>query len=68
MGEKTHFTAVHTDTDSSNFQPVTKLPLDLEHLADLSSQMRTTMSPEMRKMLELTDIMALRSAALTPSE
>lgn len=68
MEGKTHLTAPHVETDSAAFKPATKLPIDLEHLADLSSELRTTMSPEMRRMLELTDIMTLRSAALPASE
>lgn len=69
MEGKTHLSAPQqVETDSAAFKPVTKLPLDLENLAGLSSEMRTTMSPELRRMLELTDIMTLRSAALPHAE
>lgn len=68
MRDKTHFTVPHTDTDSADFHLRTKLPLDLANNAETAVEMRETMSPELQTMLKLTDMMALRSAALPHPE
>lgn len=68
MGGNTHFKAQHRDTDSAEYVPVIKLPQDLARNADTALGMRETMSPELQTMLKLTDMMALRSAALPQSD
>lgn len=63
-----HFNVPHTNTDSPDFHLKTKLPQDLAHNAETALGMRETMSPELQTMLKLTDMMALRSAALPQAD
>lgn len=68
MGNKTHFTVQSAQTDSPEFRPKTKLPLDLADNADKAAEMRAHATPELQMMTKFTDLMALRSAALPTSD
>lgn len=62
-----HITVPHQESDSATFRPMTKLPEHLEQYNKISSELRMKMTPVMQAVLELTDKMALRSAALPQS-
>lgn len=51
-------------SDTSEFMPSQRLPEHLALFAKLSQEAREKMDPTMRRLLELTDTTALRSAAL----
>lgn len=64
MSKSFEFNVPTPDSDSSTFIPTMKLPEHLDQYAKISSGLRHKMDPVMKKILELTDKTALRSAAL----
>ncbi|MEN9338109.1 MAG: hypothetical protein RIQ41_423 [Candidatus Parcubacteria bacterium] len=64
MPKHLEFKAPVQTSDTSEFMPSQRLPEHLAVFANLSKEARGTMDPAIRRLLELTDITALRSAAL----
>ncbi len=67
MSKSSQFKVPVSDSDATNFKPVTKLPEHLDMYAKVSADLREKMTPVMKMILELTDKTALRSAALPQS-
>lgn len=68
MSGSPHISVPHSDSDASNFTPITTLPETLNNYAHLSQELRETMTDGLKLALSLTDKMALRSAALPQGE
>lgn len=64
MEGSSHFSVPRQGSDESDFMPILKLPEHLDELSNISKKLRAEMTPVMKAIIELTDKMALRSAAL----
>lgn len=64
MEGSSHFSVPHQDSDANNFKLETKLPDHLAQYLKLGTDLREKMDPVMTTLLDLTDKMVLRSAAL----
>ena len=55
-------------TNDKKYKPVTKLPEHLEGFAKKSQELRLKMTTVLKEATDLTDLMALRSAALPETQ
>lgn len=67
MSKSSQFIVPEQNSDSNNFKLSTTLPEHLDQYSKISKDLREQMSPVMKTLLELTDMTALRSAALPHS-
>ncbi len=64
MSHSSEFNVPVQNSDTSNFVPITKLPEHLDQYLKIGTDLREKMNPVMKTLLDLTDKMVLRSAAL----
>ncbi len=67
MSKSSQFIVPEQNSDANDFKLSTTLPEHLEQYSKLSKELRDQMTPVMKALLELTDMTALRSAALPQS-
>jgi hypothetical protein len=68
MSGSPHINVPHVDTQTSDFDPILKLPPHLQEYKKIADETRHKMTPVMQAVLELMDNVVLRTAALPQPE